>query len=150
MLRFICIEVHFRYIAKHMKLFAEWYMAMYPYESGEPGDLSFGQGEMMLVVKKDGDWWTGVIGDRTGIFPSNYVQKSDVSIVTVLHVLNSITSITGSRRTTNLIAITVLFQLTSMVWCVFSLPYTSQTLHHYLLTQVLLNHLLNHLIFLKR
>ncbi|XP_034243922.1 intersectin-1 isoform X2 [Thrips palmi] len=55
----------------------EWYMSMYPYESGEPGDLSFGQGEMMLVVKKDGDWWTGVIGDRTGIFPSNYVQKTD-------------------------------------------------------------------------
>lgn len=54
-------------------------MSMYPYESGEPGDLVFGQGEMIMVVKKDGDWWTGVIGDRTGIFPSNYVQKTDVS-----------------------------------------------------------------------
>lgn len=31
----------------------------------------------MLVVKKDGDWWTGVIGNRTGIFPANYVQPVD-------------------------------------------------------------------------
>lgn len=27
-----------------------------------------------MVTKKDGDWWTGTIGTRTGIFPSNYVQ----------------------------------------------------------------------------
>ena len=53
------------------------YVAMYPYESNEPGDLSFAAGEMVTVIKKDGDWWTGVIGgSRTGVFPSNYVQKA--------------------------------------------------------------------------
>lgn len=32
-----------------------------------------------MVTKKEGDWWTGTInGTRTGIFPSNYVQKPDV------------------------------------------------------------------------
>lgn len=30
-----------------------------------------------MVVKKDGDWWTGVIGNRTGIFPANYVHPPD-------------------------------------------------------------------------
>lgn len=52
-------------------------MACYPYESGEIGDLIFTTGEIVLVTKKDGDWWTGVIdGTRIGIFPSNYVQKT--------------------------------------------------------------------------
>lgn len=29
------------------------------------------------MVSKENDWWTGVIGDRTGIFPANYVQKDE-------------------------------------------------------------------------
>ncbi|KAG7207393.1 hypothetical protein KM043_009047 [Ampulex compressa] len=55
----------------------EYYMALYQYASAEVGDLSFNQGEVILVIKKEGDWWTGCIGDRTGIFPSNYVEKCD-------------------------------------------------------------------------
>lgn len=55
----------------------EYYMALYPYASGESGDLSFNQGQVILVIKKEGDWWTGCIGDKTGIFPSNYVEKYD-------------------------------------------------------------------------
>lgn len=38
------------------------------------GDLTFEVGEEMVVVKKEGDWWTGVIGSRSGMFPANYVQ----------------------------------------------------------------------------
>ncbi|EDV33382.1 uncharacterized protein Dana_GF24142, isoform A [Drosophila ananassae] len=56
----------------------EYYIAAYPYESAEEGDLSFGAGEMVMVIKKEGEWWTGTIGTRTGMFPSNYVQKADV------------------------------------------------------------------------
>lgn len=52
----------------------EEYIACYPYESAEIGDLIFSVGERISVIKKDGDWWTGMIGSRTGIFPSNYVQ----------------------------------------------------------------------------
>lgn len=53
------------------------YVAMYPYDSNEPGDLSFVAGEAITVIKKEGDWWTGTIGLRTGVFPSNYVQKAE-------------------------------------------------------------------------
>lgn len=52
----------------------ECYIAAYAYQSQEPGDLSFQQGEIVLVTKKEGDWWTGVIDGRSGIFPSNYVR----------------------------------------------------------------------------
>lgn len=56
----------------------DYYVAMYPYESNEPGDLSFVAGEMVTITKKDGDWWTGIIGNRSGVFPSNYVQKAEL------------------------------------------------------------------------
>lgn len=55
----------------------EKYIACFPYQSAEAGDLVFDAGEEVLVVKKEGDWWTGVIGNRTGIFPANYVQPPD-------------------------------------------------------------------------
>lgn len=54
---------------------ATYYVSCFPYESGEAGDLTFGAGEYITVIKKDGDWWTGTIDSRTGIFPSNYVQE---------------------------------------------------------------------------
>ncbi len=53
----------------------EWYVSTFPFEQMEAGDLAFSSGERLLVLQKDGDWWTGKIGDRTGIFPANYVQK---------------------------------------------------------------------------
>uniref|UniRef100_UPI00398F2A0C intersectin-2-like isoform X4 n=1 Tax=Pristiophorus japonicus TaxID=55135 RepID=UPI00398F2A0C len=56
----------------------EEYIALYSYESAETGDLTFTEGEMVLVTKKDGEWWTGVIDDRTGVFPSNYVKPKDL------------------------------------------------------------------------
>lgn len=60
----------------------EFYVANYPYQSIEQGDLSFNAGDVVSVLKKEGDWWTGKLGDVVGIFPSNYVQKLDaVSIL---------------------------------------------------------------------
>ncbi|KFB42982.1 AGAP009037-PA-like protein [Anopheles sinensis] len=55
----------------------EYYVACYAYQSAEVGDLVFDAGETIAVSKKEGDWWTGTIGNRTGIFPSNYVQKQE-------------------------------------------------------------------------
>uniref|UniRef100_A0A8C9U095 Intersectin-1 n=1 Tax=Scleropages formosus TaxID=113540 RepID=A0A8C9U095_SCLFO len=55
----------------------EEYIAMYTYESNEQGDLTFQQGDVILVTRKEGDWWTGVVGDRSGVFPSNYVRPRE-------------------------------------------------------------------------
>ncbi|PKU37032.1 hypothetical protein llap_12664 [Limosa lapponica baueri] len=60
----------------------EEYIAMYTYESSEQGDLTFQQGDMILVTKKDGDWWTGTLGDKSGVFPSNYVRLKDSEVET--------------------------------------------------------------------
>uniref|UniRef100_A0A4W5MR85 Intersectin-1 n=1 Tax=Hucho hucho TaxID=62062 RepID=A0A4W5MR85_9TELE len=50
---------------------------MYTYESNEQGDLTFQQGDVIVVNKKEGDWWTGVVSGKTGVFPSNYVKPKD-------------------------------------------------------------------------
>ncbi|XP_056291119.1 intersectin-1 isoform X3 [Pseudoliparis swirei] len=55
----------------------EEFVAMYTYESSEQGDLSFQQGDVVMVTRKEGDWWTGVVGGKTGVFPSNYVKPRD-------------------------------------------------------------------------
>ena len=58
-------------------------MAVYPYESAEPGDLPFEAGEMVYVTHSEGEWWTGSIGpDRTGLFPANYVAKEAAAVAT--------------------------------------------------------------------
>ncbi|XP_073978678.1 dynamin associated protein 160 isoform X3 [Rhodnius prolixus] len=74
----------------------EYYIAMYPYASDEVGDLTFDQGETILVVAKDGDWWTGVIGNRSGIFPSNYVQKCETVAVAETAAELAMTTSTGT------------------------------------------------------
>ena len=42
----------------------------------EPGDLVFEAGEQIEVFKKENEWWTGKIGDRSGVFPYNYVEPA--------------------------------------------------------------------------
>ncbi|KAK6187699.1 hypothetical protein SNE40_005666 [Patella caerulea] len=56
----------------------EYYIAMYNYSSGEATDLKFNEGEMILVTQADGDWWTGTVNDKTGVFPANYVKKVEI------------------------------------------------------------------------
>ncbi|XP_071344242.1 intersectin-2b isoform X2 [Trachinotus anak] len=55
----------------------EEYVALYTYESPEPGDLTFREGDVILVSKREGEWWSGSLGDRTGVFPSNYVKPKE-------------------------------------------------------------------------
>uniref|UniRef100_A0A4W5N7U6 Intersectin-1 n=1 Tax=Hucho hucho TaxID=62062 RepID=A0A4W5N7U6_9TELE len=64
------------YPVAQMLCFPE-FIAMYTYESNEQGDLTFQQGDVIVVTKKEGDWWTGVVSGKTGVFPSNYVKPKD-------------------------------------------------------------------------
>ncbi|CAG5853966.1 unnamed protein product [Menidia menidia] len=55
----------------------EEYVALYTYESPQPGDLTFREGDVILVSKREGEWWNGSIGDQRGLFPSNYVKPKE-------------------------------------------------------------------------
>ncbi|KAH8704993.1 hypothetical protein BGW36DRAFT_434645 [Talaromyces proteolyticus] len=52
-------------------------IALFTFDADQDGDLGFKKGEVITILKrtdKAEDWWTGRIGERTGIFPSNYVD----------------------------------------------------------------------------
>jgi hypothetical protein len=54
-------------------------VALYTFEADQEGDLGFKKGDIITILKKTDkkeDWWTGRVGDRTGIFPSNYVDTA--------------------------------------------------------------------------
>lgn len=58
--------------------------AVFDYEASADDELSLRRGDVVEVLSKDslvsGDegWWTGMIADRVGIFPSNYVSTGKV------------------------------------------------------------------------
>uniref|UniRef100_UPI003AAB5237 intersectin-2-like n=1 Tax=Centroberyx gerrardi TaxID=166262 RepID=UPI003AAB5237 len=56
------------------------YVALYTYESPEAGDLTFIEGDVVMVTEREGEWWRGCIGDRTGVFPSNYVRPVEPEV----------------------------------------------------------------------
>ncbi len=52
-------------------------IAKFTFDADQPGDLGFKKGDIITIVKRtdnEADWWTGRIGSREGIFPSNYVE----------------------------------------------------------------------------
>ncbi|XP_023276694.1 mitogen-activated protein kinase kinase kinase 9-like [Seriola lalandi dorsalis] len=60
-----------------------FWTAVFDYEATADDELSLRRGDLVEVLSKDslvsGDegWWTGMIADRVGIFPSNYVSKGN-------------------------------------------------------------------------
>lgn len=60
-----------------------FWTAVFDYEATAEDELSLRRGDLVEVLSKDslvsGDegWWTGMIADRVGIFPSNYVSKGN-------------------------------------------------------------------------
>ncbi|XP_055644405.1 mitogen-activated protein kinase kinase kinase 11-like isoform X2 [Toxorhynchites rutilus septentrionalis] len=63
--------------------------AKYDYQAKGDDELSLRVGQIVYVLSMDssisGDegWWTGKIGDRVGIFPSNFVTNEDPAVLNV-------------------------------------------------------------------
>uniref|UniRef100_A0A4W4DPX2 Mitogen-activated protein kinase kinase kinase n=1 Tax=Electrophorus electricus TaxID=8005 RepID=A0A4W4DPX2_ELEEL len=62
---------------------AGFWTAVFDYDANSEDELSLRKGDRVEVLSKDslvsGDegWWTGMIEDRVGIFPSNYVSSGN-------------------------------------------------------------------------
>lgn len=55
-------------------------VAVFTFDADQPGDLGFKKGDVITILKRTesaNDWWTGQIGTKTGIFPSNYVKMKE-------------------------------------------------------------------------
>ena len=58
------------------KNYIEKVTAIYDYNADKEDELSFTEGAIIYVLKKnDDDWWEGVMDGITGLFPGNYVEK---------------------------------------------------------------------------
>ena len=47
-------------------------IALFTFDADQPGDLGFKKGDVITITKRTDnptDWWTGKLGDKTGIFP---------------------------------------------------------------------------------
>eukprot|EP00835_Amoeboradix_gromovi_P006277 NODE_711_length_4934_cov_0.531954.p1 type:complete len:563 gc:universal NODE_711_length_4934_cov_0.531954:3963-2275(-) len=52
-------------------------VALYDYTATESNEISFKQGDLIFnIVKIDKDWWQGVVGSSTGLFPFNFVKET--------------------------------------------------------------------------
>lgn len=65
-------------------------LALYDYNPWSAGDLKLKKGDEIIILDKcDGDegWWTGMIRERVGFFPSTYVEvisePGDLSLISV-------------------------------------------------------------------
>ena len=51
--------------------------AVHDYDAQETDELSLKAGDIILVTKakpSSQDWWEGIVNDRKGLFPANYVE----------------------------------------------------------------------------
>lgn len=57
------------------KSYLEKVSAIYDYNADKEDELSFQEGSVIYVLKKNDDgWWEGVMDGVTGLFPGNYVE----------------------------------------------------------------------------
>lgn len=59
------------------KNYIERVTAIYDYGADKDDELSFQEGAIIYVLKKNDDgWWEGVMDGVTGLFPGNYVEAT--------------------------------------------------------------------------
>lgn len=57
-------------------------VALFTFDADQPGDLAFKKGDVITITKRTenaADWWTGKIGERSGIFP-RYVYPCEMKM----------------------------------------------------------------------
>ncbi|GAA6085660.1 ABI family, member 3a isoform X2, partial [Tachysurus ichikawai] len=53
-------------------------VALYSYEASKPGDLTFHEGDIIYLTKRNDDGWCeGILNDMEGFFPGNYVTTTN-------------------------------------------------------------------------
>lgn len=62
-------------IDDHFEDDVDLFIAVNPFKPSEEGQLEFKSGDIIRITERQDDgWWKGMIHDRIGSFPSNYVK----------------------------------------------------------------------------
>lgn len=54
--------------------YAKYCSALFNFTPQNCGDLGFKKGDVVKVLRSDGEWWEGEMNGKIGVFPSNYVK----------------------------------------------------------------------------
>ena len=77
--------------------YTEIVRALHDYNPAEEGCLRFNQGDLIYVQEKDATgWWSGIVGNRQGWFPSNWIEP----VSTVMQDAEITTLSRGKQRKT--------------------------------------------------
>jgi len=49
--------------------------AMYYYDAVQDDELSFKEGDIITILEREGEWWSGELKGVVGLFPANFVQE---------------------------------------------------------------------------
>uniref|UniRef100_A0A4W3I5G3 SH3 domain-containing protein n=2 Tax=Callorhinchus milii TaxID=7868 RepID=A0A4W3I5G3_CALMI len=70
----------------------EWCEALYDFKAEDPDDLSFKQGDRILIMEQlDAEWYKGKLNGHEGIFPTAFVQFCSGTV-------NSVKQTLGNKR----------------------------------------------------
>jgi hypothetical protein len=50
--------------------------ALYDFQAAETIELSFKEGDVLLITKKKGHWWVAELNGKTGLVPPNFLKVS--------------------------------------------------------------------------
>lgn len=65
-----------RIVTFYILFFSPLVVAIYDYTKDKEDELSFQEGAIIYVIKKNDDgWYEGVMNGVTGLFPGNYVES---------------------------------------------------------------------------
>jgi hypothetical protein len=48
--------------------------ALYDFKPEADNELGFAEGDVINIIKQEGDWWTGELRGKRGLLPATYVQ----------------------------------------------------------------------------
>ena len=75
--RIIVFKLYIKIVFIHIVCYAK---AVYDYEACEDEELSFSEGDIIMVtscqVDDDDGWWEGVLNGKKGVFPSIVVEET--------------------------------------------------------------------------
>jgi len=48
---------------------------LYAFNGSSPQELSFNQGDVLILISTEGQWWTAELNGKRGLIPYNYVER---------------------------------------------------------------------------
>ena len=59
--------------------------SLFAYKAQNDDELTFDEGQVLMVIRKDKDWWLCRMDDKEGMVPANYLGENTATIDNPMH-----------------------------------------------------------------